>query len=53
MAEQGFVAAVNAMVDSAEYTRYFGVDVVPYHRLPSLPAANHVSSFQPQTSLVK
>jgi phycobilisome core-membrane linker protein len=38
MAERGFVAAVNMMVDSAEYSRYFGVDVVPYHRSPSLPA---------------
>ncbi len=40
MAEQGFVAAVNMMVDSTEYSRYFGVDVVPYHRSPSLPAGN-------------
>ncbi len=40
MAEQGFVAAVNMMVDSAEYSRYFGADVVPYHRSPSLPAGN-------------
>jgi phycobilisome core-membrane linker protein len=53
MAEQGFVAAVTAMVDSAEYTRYFGVEVVPYHRSPSLPAANYVNSFQPQAALVK
>jgi phycobilisome core-membrane linker protein len=53
MAERGFVAAVTTMVDSAEYTRYFGIDVVPYHRAPSLPAANHVSGFQPQESLVK
>ncbi len=40
MAAQGFVAAVNMMVDSVEYSRYFGVDVVPYHRSPSLPAGN-------------
>jgi phycobilisome core-membrane linker protein len=53
MAEQGFVAAVTAMVDSEEYTRYFGVEVVPYHRSPSLPAANYVNSFQPQEVLVK
>ena len=38
MSEQGFVAAVNMMVDSVEYSRYFGVDVVPYHRSPSLAA---------------
>jgi phycobilisome core-membrane linker protein len=36
--EQGFVAAVKMMVDSVEYSRYFGVDVVPYHRSPSLSA---------------
>jgi phycobilisome core-membrane linker protein len=40
MAEQGFVAAVNMAIDSAEYSRYFGEDVVPYHRSPSLPAGN-------------
>jgi phycobilisome core-membrane linker protein len=40
MAEQGFVAAVNMAIDSAEYSRYFGEDVVPYHRFPSLPAGN-------------
>jgi phycobilisome core-membrane linker protein len=40
MAEQGFAATVNAIVDSVEYARYFGVDVVPYHRSPSLSAAN-------------
>ena len=38
MAERGFAAAVTMMVESAEYTRYFGVDVVPYHRSPSLSA---------------
>jgi phycobilisome core-membrane linker protein len=40
MAEQGFVAAVNLMINSVEYARYFGEDVVPYHRSPSLPAGN-------------
>jgi phycobilisome core-membrane linker protein len=40
IAEQGFVAAVNMMVDSVEYSRYFGVDVVPYHRSPSLSVGN-------------
>jgi phycobilisome core-membrane linker protein len=30
--EQGFGAAVTAMTNSAEYTRYFGSNVVPYHR---------------------
>ncbi len=38
--ERGFVAAVTTIVDSEEYTRYFGSDVVPYHRSPSLSAVN-------------
>jgi hypothetical protein len=29
---------VNALVNSQEYNLYFGSDVVPYKRLPSLPA---------------
>jgi phycobilisome core-membrane linker protein len=40
MAERGFAAAATMMVDSVEYTRYFGVDVVPYHRSPSLRSTN-------------
>ena len=40
VAEQGLTAAVNTIVDSVEYVRYFGVDVVPYHRSPSLSASN-------------
>jgi phycobilisome core-membrane linker protein len=40
IAEQGFVAAVHSIVKSVEYSRYFGVDIVPYHRSPSLPADN-------------
>jgi phycobilisome core-membrane linker protein len=40
IAEQGFVAAVHSIVKSVEYSRYFGVDIVPYHRSPSLPAGN-------------
>jgi phycobilisome core-membrane linker protein len=38
MAEQGFGSAVKMMVESVEYSCYFGVDVVPYHRSPSLAA---------------
>ncbi len=34
--EQGFGAAVSAMINSAEYTLYFGSNVVPYHRFPAL-----------------
>jgi phycobilisome core-membrane linker protein len=34
IAKQGLHAAIALIVDSAEYTRYFGEDVVPYHRFP-------------------
>ncbi|WP_310486805.1 phycobilisome rod-core linker polypeptide [Chamaesiphon sp. VAR_69_metabat_338] len=40
IAERGFGAAVMSMVDGVEYSRYFGEDVVPYHRSPSLVAGN-------------
>jgi phycobilisome core-membrane linker protein len=38
MVKQGLKAVVDAMVNSPEYARYFGEDVVPYQRIPSLPA---------------
>jgi phycobilisome core-membrane linker protein len=53
MSERGFADAVTTMVSSVEYNRYFGVDVVPYHRTPSLPAANSVSNLRSAESLVK
>lgn len=53
LADKGLKAAVEAMVDSAEYTRYFGEDVVPYKRFPSLPAGNYLGSVQAEADLVK
>ncbi len=44
MAEKGLNAAVAAMVDSPEYVRFFGECVVPYPRVPSLPAGNYLGS---------
>ena len=35
MADSGLKAAVNAMVDSPEYARYYGEDTVPYQRYPN------------------
>lgn len=35
---EGLAAAVEALLNSAEYNRFFGEDVVPYKRFPSLPA---------------
>jgi phycobilisome core-membrane linker protein len=36
--DTGLSSVVNALVESQEYNLYFGSDVVPYKRLPSLPA---------------
>ncbi|MGG6297364.1 phycobilisome rod-core linker polypeptide [Leptolyngbya sp. AN02str] len=35
LSDRGLKAAVAALVNSAEYARYFGDDVVPYKRFPS------------------
>ncbi|BAZ48083.1 phycobilisome linker polypeptide ApcE [Nostoc sp. NIES-4103] len=43
---RGLRGAVDAIVDSPEYIRYFGEDVVPYNRFPSLPAGNYLGSVQ-------
>ncbi len=53
LAEQGLKAAVESMVDGAEYARFFGEDVVPYNRFPSLPAGNYLGSVKAATDLVK
>ncbi|HLP90794.1 MAG TPA: phycobilisome rod-core linker polypeptide [Nostocaceae cyanobacterium] len=53
LADSGLRAAVETMVNSAEYSRYFGEDVVPYPRFPSLPAGNYLGSVQAAADLVK
>ncbi|MBD1804239.1 phycobilisome rod-core linker polypeptide [Microcoleus sp. FACHB-SPT15] len=53
LADQGLRAAVEAMVDGAEYARFFGEDVVPYNRYPSLPAGNYLGSVKAASDLVK
>jgi phycobilisome core-membrane linker protein len=53
LADQGLKAAVEAMIDSPEYARYFGEDVVPYKRFPTLPAGNYLGSIKADTDLVK
>ncbi|MEH2182587.1 MAG: phycobilisome rod-core linker polypeptide [Nostoc sp.] len=44
LADSGLSAAVEAIVESPEYNRYFGEDVVPYNRFPSLPVGNYLGS---------
>ncbi|TAE59679.1 MAG: photosystem I reaction center subunit X [Nostocales cyanobacterium] len=53
LADSGLRAAVEAMVNSPEYARYFGEDVVPYNRFPSLPAGNYLGSVKAEADLVK
>ncbi|MBD2299524.1 phycobilisome rod-core linker polypeptide [Nostoc sp. FACHB-87] len=53
LADSGLRAAVEAIIDSPEYARYFGEDVVPYPRFPSLPAGNYLGSVQAAADLVK
>jgi phycobilisome core-membrane linker protein len=53
LADAGLKAAVDAMVDSAEYAQFFGEDVVPYRRYPSLPAGNYLGSVKAAADLVK
>lgn len=52
IAERGFGAAIAAITTSVEYSRYFGVDVVPYQRTPSLAAAVRVDEFRAQPTVV-
>ncbi|MBE9077469.1 phycobilisome rod-core linker polypeptide [Romeria aff. gracilis LEGE 07310] len=40
LASEGVRGFIRAMVNSPEYTEYFGEDTVPYRRFPTLPAAN-------------
>jgi phycobilisome core-membrane linker protein len=53
LASSGLKAAVEAVIDSPEYVQYFGEDVVPYNRFPSLPAGNYLGSVKAATDLVK
>jgi phycobilisome core-membrane linker protein len=53
LADSGLKAAVEAIVNSPEYSRYFGEDVVPYGRFPSLPAGNYLGSVKAAADLVK
>ncbi|KJH72073.1 phycobilisome rod-core linker polypeptide [Aliterella atlantica] len=53
LADGGLRAAVDTMVNSPEYAQYFGEDVVPYPRFPSLPAGNYIGSVKAAADLVK
>jgi phycobilisome core-membrane linker protein len=46
LSDRGLRDVIEAIVNSSEYTRYFGADVVPYQRVPSLPTGNYLGSVQ-------
>lgn len=50
LAERGLKVVVDALVDSAEYNLYYGDDVVPYKRVPTLPAGNYLGSVKVETN---
>lgn len=53
LADRGLPAAVEAMIDSSEYARYFGEDVVPYKRFPSVSTGNYLGSVKADADLVE
>ncbi|NEO30718.1 MAG: photosystem I reaction center subunit X [Symploca sp. SIO3C6] len=44
LSQQDLRAVVKAIVDGEEYTRFFGENVVPYNRFPSLPTGKYLGS---------
>ncbi len=44
LTNNGLSAAVDALTNSQEYAQFFGENVVPYQRTPSLPADNYLGS---------
>ncbi len=40
LASQGQTCFIETLVNSLEYNKLFGKNIVPYHRFPTLPAAN-------------
>nr|ATG31120.1 LCM [Griffithsia pacifica]5Y6P_a2 Chain a2, LCM [Griffithsia pacifica]5Y6P_b2 Chain b2, LCM [Griffithsia pacifica] len=53
LASQGQVSFIKTLVNSIEYTALFGKNIVPYHRFPTLPAANFPNTQKLYNSLLK
>jgi phycobilisome core-membrane linker protein len=49
LTEGSLAAAVETILNGPEYAQYFGEDVVPYQRVPSLPAGKYLGSVKAQT----
>jgi phycobilisome core-membrane linker protein len=44
LCDRGLSAAVDALTSSEEYAQFFGENVVPYQRIPSVPTDNYLGS---------
>ena len=53
LANQGLRAFVGSLVNSLEYSQFFGEDTVPYRRFPTLPAANFPNTERLYNKLTK
>lgn len=53
LAKDGIKAFIRAMVNSVEYSQFFGEDTVPYRRFPTLPAANFPNTERLYNQLTK
>jgi phycobilisome core-membrane linker protein len=53
LAKDGIKSFIRAMVNSVEYSQFFGEDTVPYRRFPTLPAANFPNTERLYNQLTK
>nr|YP_009314536.1 Phycobilisome linker polypeptide [Liagoropsis maxima]SCW22790.1 Phycobilisome linker polypeptide [Liagoropsis maxima] len=53
LASQGLAAFIKSLVNSKEYETIFGVNIVPYRRFPTLPAANFPNTEKLYKNLTK
>nr|QCI08216.1 gbilisome linker polypeptide [Pterothamnion crispum] len=53
LASQGHEYFISTLVNSIEYNTIFGIDVVPYRRFPTLPAANFPNTEKLYNTLTK
>nr|SCW22993.1 Phycobilisome linker polypeptide [Nemalion sp. H.1444] len=53
LASQGLTAFIKSLVESKEYNTIFGINIVPYRRFPTLPAASFPNTEKLYRSLTK
>nr|QCI04615.1 gbilisome linker polypeptide [Apoglossum ruscifolium] len=53
LASQGILSFISFLVNSREYNTVFGVNIVPYRRFPTLPAANFPNTEKLYNTFIK